>query len=187
VKDAIAVKEQEQHEMNAECSIWLLPEAAQEEELRKTIAELSPLLGEPPFAPHVTIQGDLSLRAEDLDGSLTRLATMLPLQRWRVKDVECSELFFRCLYLRFVDQSAFPTMQEFAKNLSRTVVGLSPFPHLSLAYGSADDETRRLRDGLARTFAGQEIVFDRIAVCRSSKDVPIDEWQVLREYRFSGK
>ena len=62
----------------------------------------------------------------------------------------------------------------------------SPFPHLSLAYGHASDATRRLRDDLAGTFAGGEIVFDRIALVYSSKDVPIAEWRVLELRTLAG-
>ena len=67
-----------------------------------------------------------------------------------------------------------------------TADGLSPFPHLSLAYGTVTDATRRARDELAQGFAAREVVFDRIAVIRSSKDVPIAEWRILEEYSLTG-
>ena len=167
--------------MNPQYSIWLLPDAAHEPRLTRTVAELSAVQGESAFMPHVTIQGDLSRSLETLTELIDRLAQEVSVQRWRIRAVECSDQFFRCLYLRFALDASFVTLQTQTLATTGTPEGLSPFPHLSLAYGHATDATRRLRDDLAGTFAGGEVVFDRIALVHSSKDVPIAEWQVLEQ------
>lgn len=168
--------------MEAEFSLWLLPAATHEAVLLETIACLSTLLGGPGFAPHVTIQGDIALPRERLHLPLARLAARMPVQSWRVERVENGEHFFRCLYLRFGDQSAFAAMQKTARALTRTADGLSPFPHLSLAYADPDPGNARLCETLVDDFAAQEMVFDRLAVCRSSKHVPVPEWECLAQY-----
>ena len=171
--------------MNPQYSIWLLPDAAHEPGLTRTVAELSAVQGESAFMPHVTIQGDLSQPVETLTELLDRLAQEVCVQRWRIQAVECSDQFFRCLYLRFVLDASFAALQAQTLATTGTPEGLSPFPHLSLAYGHANDATRRLRDDLAGTFAGGEIVFDRIALVHSSKDVPIADWRVLEQRSFA--
>ena len=62
-----------------------------------------------------------------------------------------------------------------------TAHGLSPFPHLSLAYGDAHEAYAKQRQLLAVDYAEQVIVFDRLAICRSSSHVPISEWVVLEQ------
>ena len=172
--------------MKPEYSIWLLPEAVLERTLQRTISELAIVQGESAFFPHVTLQGDLCRSLEDLSGPVAGMARDLPAQRWRVRAVECGDHFFRCLYLRFDADAVLTALQDRVRAFTGTADGLSPFPHLSLAYGTVTDATRRARDELAQGFAAREVVFDRIAVIRSSKDVPIAEWRILEEYSLTG-
>ncbi len=162
-------------------SIWLLPAAAHEIELLQTMAQLRVTLGGDSFAPHVTIQGELALPLEKLNASLPRLAASLTPQRWRVQGVEISEHFFRSLVLRFGDEPVFASLQAATQALSGGSEGLSPYPHLSLSYGPAHPEKARLRQQLAQQFVGQEILFDRLAVTRSSSAVAISQWESLSE------
>lgn len=172
--------------MKPEYSIWLLPEAALERTLQRTISELAIVQGESAFFPHVTLQGDLCRSLEDLSGPVAGMARDLPAQRWRVRAVECGDHFFRCLYLRFDADVVLTALQDRVCAFTGTADGLSPFPHLSLAYGTVTDATRRARDELAQGFAAREVVFDRIAVIRSSKGVPIAEWRILEECPLTG-
>ena len=165
-----------------ETSVWLLPDANHEPVLLETIARLSALLGGAGFAPHVTLQGDIALPWDRLAAPLARLATRMAVQRWQVDRVECGAHFFRCLYLRFGVQSAFDELQGAVRAVTGTAKGLSPFPHLSLAYGDAHPDNPRLCDLLAGEFVAREIVFDRLAVCRSASTLPISEWECLAEY-----
>lgn len=166
-------------------SIWLLPAAAHTARLNDNIALLSNHLGSPAFAPHVTIQGDITTELEPLGRLLERLAACLTPLRWRVDGVETSEHFFRCLYLRLAITPAFGLMQQATQAITRTETGLSPFPHLSLAYGEPQPHIAGLLAPLAAQYDGQELVFDQLAVCRSSKNVPINEWCILAHYPLS--
>ena len=172
--------------MKPEYSIWLLPEAILERTLQRTIVELAIVQGESAFFPHVTLQGDLCRSLEDLSGPVAGMAPDLPAQRWRVRAVECGDHFFRCLYLRFDADVVLAALQDRVRAFTGTADGLSPFPHLSLAYGTLTDATRRVRDELAQGFSAREVVFDRIALVRSSKDVPIAEWRILEECPLTG-
>lgn len=172
--------------MKPEFSIWLLPEASQEALLARTIIDLAEQLGEGSFSPHVTIQGDVCQPQQILSRSVAQLAREFPVQRWRVQGVECGDHFFRCLYLRFGLDAALSAMQDSARLFTGTAEGLSPFPHLSLAYGTVGPHTVRAREGLAATLAGQEVVFDRLALVRSSKNVPLEEWATLEQYPLTG-
>jgi hypothetical protein len=162
-------------------SIWLLPRADQEVALTATVSRLSTELGGPFFAPHVTIQGDVALTPDQLRPTLAGLAAQTRVQHWPVALVDGTPHFFRCLFLRFDLHQAFKEMQTVTQLLTGTAQGLSPFPHLSLAYGDAHEAYARQRQLLAGDFAEQAIVFDRLAICRSSSHVPIAEWVVLEQ------
>jgi 2'-5' RNA ligase len=163
----------------AEYSIWLLPAAVQETTLADTVRRLSGELGGAVFAPHLTIQGDLTLPLEQLRGFTAELAGRFETQRWPVTAVESSAHFFRCLYLRFASTPGFESLQGALQALSKSTDGLSPFPHLSLAYGNAGPAHIQARADLAGEFTTQEIVFDRLSICRSSKNIAIADWQNL--------
>ena len=170
------------HSNPPETSVWLLAGPGHEPVLLETIARLSALLGGAGFAPHVTIQGDIAMPRERLERPLAQLASRTPLQRWRVGRAECGTHFFRCIYLRFGASAAYDAMQGAVQALTRTAEGLSPFPHLSLAYGDAHPDNEKMCALLDREFMAQEIVFDRLALCRSSSHVPIAEWECLAQY-----
>ena len=170
----------------AEYSIWLRPAAEDEAALVQTVDRLAALRGGPRFAPHVTVQGDLLQPLEGLRGLLAPLARKIPAQRWRVEAVETSPHFFRCLVLRFAPCAAFKGMQAAAQTFSQTAQGLSPFPHLSLAYGEPHPDNLRLSQELAAECVGREILLDRLSICLSSKNVPIPDWAYQADYLLGG-
>ena len=169
----------------AQYSVWLRPAATDETALVQTIARLSALYGGPLFAPHATVQGDLSLPLVNLQTLLQPLAQTLPVQRWQIQTVECSPHFFRCVVLRFAPSDAFTTLQAATQAGSQTEVGLSPFPHLSLAYGDKGPDLTGIRQRLAQEYVGREIVLDRLSICHSAKTVPIADWRYLADYPLS--
>lgn len=171
----------------AEYSIWLVPEPATEKHLTLTVALLSAELGGEAFAPHVTVQGDLALDLKPLSVAVGALADRIPVQTWRVEQVEGSAHPFRCLYLRFGSSPGFDTLQSAAQATAGTPEGLSPYPHLSLVYGHQGAGHLGRHAGLTREFVGQQMVFDRLVISNSSKSVPVPEWRHLAEYPLRGR
>ena len=173
--------------MKEEYSIWLMPAAADGEALQALVDELAPQFGQPAFVPHVTIQGDLALPLAAVTDAVRAMAAAWPAQRWPVQQLERSDYFFRCLYLRFAPTAAFAGLQQAAQAFARTAEGLSPYPHLSLAYGQVQPRQLPLFDALQARFAGQGVGFDRLAVVLSSKDIPIADWRSVVEAPLSPK
>ena len=165
--------------MTAQYSIWLMPCAADVAQLQALVDDLAPKFGQPSFVPHVTIQGDLALPLETVAAHTRQLAATCAVQTWPVFDVQRSDFFFRCLFLRFNGNAAFDGLQHQAQILSGTADGLSPYPHLSLAYGQVQPHQLALWEALRLRFAGQRVVFDHLAVCLSSKDTPIADWRCV--------
>ena len=166
----------------AQYSVWLRPAPADDAAMLHAIAGLSAQYGGHRFAPHVTVQGDLALPLESLHSLVKTMADTLPVQRWQVQAMECSRHFFRRVVLRFAPSDAFTAMQAATQAASQTDVGLSPFPHLSLAYGDDCPDLAGVREALAQEFLGREIVLDRLSICHSAKTVPIADWRYLADY-----
>ena len=166
-------------------SIWLLPRADQESILVEHVARLSALVGGARFAPHVTIHGDLALARDALEELARTLAAQVAPQHWPIMELQTGDHFFRCVYIRFDDSPAFRQLQSAVLARAGTHDGQSPFPHLSLVYGEPHPDNARLCTVLAEHFTGQTLVFDRIAVVRSSKAVPVAGWAVLAEFPLS--
>lgn len=172
--------------MTSEFSIWLLPEPEAHARLTRRIADIAAEHAAPAFEPHVTIQGDIALPRERIHEGAAAMARAIAPQRWKVEAVSAGDHFFRCLYLRFDTQPAFGRLQKETQALTGTAVGLSPFPHLSLLYRAPGDDLAALAQELGSALAGAELVFDRLALCRSSKDVPIADWRCLAHFPLAG-
>ena len=168
--------------MSAQWSFWLLPSAAQLEQLSGVVQRLAPVFGQTAFVPHVTIQGDIDMPAQALCAVAQGLAASQAVCRWPVHAVEHSTHFFRCLYLRLQADAGFARLQAAAQATTGVAEGLSPFAHVSLAYGEASPQGLAALPELQHEFVGQTLVLDQLAVYHSSKQVPIADWACVARY-----
>ena len=164
-------------------SFWLLPSLEHAPSLAAEIAALAPCFGTPMFFPHITIQGDLSLSLETLASFLPQIAGGLGPLFLRVEAVRTSSERFRSLYLGFEESDAFLMLQERSRKLCGTAAGLSPFPHLSIAYGEPRSGRDKSEEAvrLSSLYLGTRLLFSRLALAVSSSRAPIESWFVVRE------
>lgn len=161
-------------------SFWLVPEAAVERELGKLVRALAPVFGMPAFAPHATVQGDLDLSADDAEMLARELVAGESPLAWRGWGIQWTEHPFRTFFVAFDRADRFRVLLERAAKLTGTRDGLSPFPHLSLAYGTLPVREKIARSRpLSPAFEGRTITFDRLVVALSGKEVPIEEWKAV--------
>lgn len=168
----------------AEHSIWLLPNEAQGQALAALVGALAPGFCGQVFVPHATVQGDLARPLEALQRDVAALAAQTAVLPARVTALEHGPHFFRCLLLRLDAGSAFDTLQQRSAALNAGRAGLSPYAHLSLAYGEATDAALAgvPRAAIERDWVGRTLILDRLAVVRSSQSVPIADWRVLASF-----
>ena len=172
--------------MSGSLSLWLLARDDQQQRLARLVRELAPQHDGHVFEPHLTIQGDLVLDEPDARALLQELARSTPVQHWTVRAVEGTEHYFRSLYLRLDAGPAFDAMRRRSAERSGTNEGLSPYAHVSLAYGPTRGDASALRERLGREQAGQTIAFDRLVLARSGQAVAIADWCVLASEPLSG-
>ena len=172
--------------MSASLSLWLLARDDQQRRLARLVRELAPQHDGHVFEPHLTIQGDLVSNEPDARALLHELARSTPVQRWTVRAVESTEHYFRSLYLRLDAGPAFDAMRRRCAERSGSDAGLSPYAHVSLAYGPTRGDAPALRERLGREHDGQTIEFDRLVLARSGQAVAIADWGVLASEPLSG-
>lgn len=85
-------------------------------------------------------------------------------------------------YLGFDACEDFARLQEHAATMTGTRAGLSPFPHLSLAYGDAPDVAAQCVRELDARCRTRVLTLDRLAVAHSSRTLPIAEWRVVASF-----
>lgn len=160
-------------------SIWLLPAAELDASLRSVIGDLAQRQDAPPFAPHLTLLGDLNGPiGATRDAVQTAFADIGPIEA-RVDKLRQSPRFFMSLYLATTVPDAVTAARQ---RLSHALRGgdAPPFePHISLAYGplpAACDAPGVTT--LAAPFLGRGITFPVIAVVRSAKSIPIQDWVI---------
>jgi hypothetical protein len=160
-------------------SLWLLARDETQRRLALVVRELAPQHEGHVFEPHLTIQGDLALAEADATALLHALASTTAVQHWPVRAVESTAHYFRSLYLRLDAGPAFDAMRRRCAERSGSDEGLSPYAHLSLAYGPTRGDAQALRERLGREHVGQSIEFDRLVLARSGQAVAIADWRVL--------
>jgi hypothetical protein len=169
-----------------EHSIWLLAREDQQAALRQHVRELAPRHEGHLFEPHVTLQGDLPLGFDAACALVDRLAAATPVLHWPLRAVEGTEHYFRSLYLRLEAGEAFETLRRACAAANGSEDGLSPYAHLSLAYGPTRGDARSLRASLFERFGAEPLVLDRIALARSGKAVPIEQWALVHVQPLRG-
>lgn len=161
-------------------SFWLVPEPALEAELGKLVRALAPVFGMPAFVPHATVQGDLDLSADDAEMLARELVAGESPLAWRAWGIQWTEHPFRTFFVAFDRADRFHALLDRSAKLTGSRDGLSPFPHLSLAYGNLPVREKIARSRpLAGAIDGRTIRFDRLVVALSGKEVPVQDWRVV--------
>jgi hypothetical protein len=162
-----------------EYAVWLLARADQHAALHARVRQLAPRHEGHVFEPHVTLQADLPLSADPACALVDALAAATPVQRWTVGAVEGTGHYFRSLFLRLTAGDAFARLCRQCVEASGTEEGLSPYAHLSLAYGPTQGDAVALRRELTDVLGGTTLVLDRVALARAGTAVPIAQWQLV--------
>jgi len=164
-------------------ALWLLPSCAHEPLLVEHIARLSIWMQSTRFDPHVTILSGIDADPQSLAQITATLATRSPVMPLTVARVAPGAQYFQCIYLALQANATFDALQSAALAACGMADADAPaHPHLSLAYGEPHPDNAKLCPVLAEQFTGHSIVFDRIALVRSSKDLAVADWTILAEF-----
>lgn len=163
-------------------SLWLMPCASDLAFLQSIVDRLAVTYGTKVFCPHLTLQEDMPISATGLAEVVEQnfaghAAFSSPISR-----VAGLPLFYRSLFAQFEPSDRLLGMKTIAVTcLSKGDVE-SFLPHISLAYGVAEDRKASAIAALNGELEGRVVHFDTIAVAASSQEIPIEEWAVVHRH-----
>jgi hypothetical protein len=163
-------------------SIWLLPAEPAASLLASIIDDLAHQFCTPPFLPHVTVQGDLHARLHAVTNVAADLAMAFPEQRWAIRGVEMSDIYWRSFYIALESGPTFAAALERAAAATGTRQGLSPFAHLSLGYGPLNNARKQLLQSDVTPRLPATLTFDRLVVALAGGTVGIPSWRPLQTF-----
>jgi len=171
-------------------SIWLLPQAAQEQALQAVIDSLADQHGTVRFQSHLTVCGSLrNIAALDAASAYVKQSGLLPLTATITGVASGAESPFRAVFVEIENSPALRDFRETLRDLTGAG-GLHP-PHVSLLY-TLDRNTQQpmpqldaarlhaiAKDCNTRIPAG-ELILDRTAVKTAE-----DHWENVRSWALA--
>lgn len=160
-------------------AIWLMPEEPMFSLLAGEISRLSQEHSTPPFDPHVTLLGGITLPEEKALAGSVSLAGLLKPFRMELGTIGYLDEYFRCLFVRVLSDDAITKAHQAACK----AFGLpdTPYmPHVSLAYGKLRlNAKKRIAEGLG-SLSGRMVDTRRLMLYRVSG--PLHEWKRVERF-----
>jgi 2'-5' RNA ligase len=116
-------------------SIWLMPSADAYSRLLGLITQLSKDYGGPVFDPHVTLIGGVLGSNEEIVSKTLRLASLLEPFTIELENLDYSDEFFTCLFIRVKQSEKMIGAYSRAQDVFRLPRDPQWMPHLSILYG----------------------------------------------------
>jgi len=167
-------------------SIWLTLDPVSQRAVAAVIASIADRFGSPSFEPHITLLGDLDGPYDKLIDLMGQIFANIPPTRLDVSSPKCGDTFFTSIIL---DAPLTDPLRNAYAILSKTLTPdrHQPFhPHVSLAYGLSDSDARTvLISEQIKRASLDYVTISGVAVVRSSKTTPIDEWSTVSKLDFA--
>lgn len=139
----------------------------------------------PAFEPHVTLLGDIAGTLERIREKARKLGERIGPFPVRFDGTGSDDSFFQATYIRVARSEGLSEAREVAERiLGERAAAEGPFrPHLSLAYGSPEESTKRKLFETVRRLGLDEEAFvaTGITLAESSSELPIERWWVLED------
>ena len=166
-------------------SLWLVPEPGESSrQLAELIDSLAQRLGTPRFEPHLTLLGGVEGKQADIVARSEVLARTLAPMELRIRGIEGSEEYFRCVFAAVERTPELVRAHEQAVE----VLGWRPpqpfFPHVSLIYGALSASTRAGLLGELQEQTMGTLMSGELQVV--STEGPPENWRALATFRVEG-
>ena len=160
-------------------SLWLLPDARDNVKYARIIKKLSHRTGFPSFEPHLTLFGRINANPEPFFEFFRNMANKQKTISTKIKKIKFGTSYWKSFYIDIEKNASLEALQK------QMIAPISHFrdylfdPHLSLAYGDAD-EMRYLIKGIHQE---RFISFNSVAIVFVPDNV--DEWKIINKFEFN--
>ena len=160
-------------------SLWLLPDARDNVKYKSIIKNMSLKTGLSYFEPHLTLFGRINANPEPFFEFFKNMANKQKTISSKIKKIEFGTSHWKSFYINIEKNTSLEALQ---KQMIAPINHLRDYlfdPHLSLAYGDAD-EMRCLTKGI---HLERFISFNSVAIVFVPDNV--DEWKIINKFEFN--
>ena len=160
-------------------SLWLLPDNRENGKYTRIIKKISHRTGLPSFEPHLTLFGRINANPEPLFDFFKNMANKQKTISTKIKKIKFGTSHWKSFYIDIEKNRSLEALQ---KQMIAPINHLRDYlfdPHLSLAYGDAD-EMRYLTKGI---YLEKFISFNSVAIVFVPDNV--DEWKIINKFEFN--
>ena len=166
-------------------SVWLRPEPGARAKIQASINRFASERNMQVFKAHMTLIGDLAGALQPTIDACNSLAPHIKPFQATVASVDCSDDFFKAVYLRLEVELSRQTLAQYIPETLVTDDRVFRHPHISIAYGASDAGVREQITGfLEQALLGYSFQVDELAIVRSAVSIPIDEWKILYKMKL---
>tara|TARA_B100000900_G_scaffold147963_1_gene125512 strand:+ start:264 stop:770 length:507 start_codon:yes stop_codon:yes gene_type:complete len=160
-------------------SLWLLLDNKEHRKYTRIIKKLSLKTGLPSFDPHLTLFGRINSNPEPLFELFKNMANRQKTITIKIKKIKFGTSHWKSVYLDIEKDTSIETLQ---KQMITPVSDLRDYlfdPHLSLAYGDADEMKYLIKEIPLERF----ISFNSVGIAFTPDNV--DEWKIINKFEFN--
>ena len=160
-------------------SLWLMPDNRENGKYARIIKKLSHRTGLPPFEPHLTLFGRINVNPKSFFELFKNMANEQKRISAKIKKVKFGTSHWKSFYIDIEKNAGLEALQ---KKMTAPINHLRDYlfdPHLSLAYGGAD-EMRYLNKEI---HLERLIRFSSVAIAFVPDNV--DQWKIINKFEFN--
>jgi 2'-5' RNA ligase len=136
-------------------ALWLTPEEPAHDLLASQIARLSQEHSTPRFEPHITLVAGITLPEEEIQAKSVALAKTIRPFQIEMGKIGYTDEYFRCIFVHVVPTNRIINTHQAALQAFSLRDDKPYMPHISLAYGKLDPETKKRISAAIEPMQGQ--------------------------------
>ena len=160
-------------------SLWLLPDARDNVKYKRIMKNMSLKTGLTSFEPHLTLFGRINANPEPLFKFYKKMANEQKRISTKIKKIKFGNSHWKSFYIDIEKNTSLEALQ---KQMIAPINHLRDYlfdPHLSLAYGDANEMRYIVKEIHLERF----ISFNSVAIAFVPDNV--DEWKIINKFEFN--
>jgi 2'-5' RNA ligase len=166
-------------------ALSIIPPQDVYDKLKSIVDDLSDRYNEPKFKPHITLVSEIRKPEGHMMEKCEELASQLKPFRVKLSKLGYLNRYYQCVFLLAEKSPELMEANQKAKKMFE-LPDKEYMPHISLLYG--DKYTEQTKQKIIDEIGELSVEFevDSFHLDHSSDEIPIEDWQWVKEFRFKG-
>ena len=166
--------------MDHRWSVWLMPSKENKPKYEQIINVYSRIYSFPKFSPHITLFGRIDIDPRSTFQFFEKISTHDPIYLHTL-GLSIGDTPWKSLYIQFKPNILLNSLQSRINDKLKAYRKYNFDPHMSLAYGNLGQKNPKIDE----ISLDESIGFSSVALVYTSDC--IDDWKVLKEYKFKSE